>query len=158
MGEAKPTTVTLLLADRSTAQPKGIVENVLVKVGKFIFPTDFLIVDCEVDWNIPIIMGRPFLATARAIIDVGQGEVILRVNDEQMSIMMNQTSKVSSYSLDEDEKDVCVLKKQKTDQLEKASGVKAVIQEEEPDVKKHKLRQDKGGHVKYRLVTNPVNH
>ena len=155
--EVKPTTVTLVLADRSTTQPKGVIENVLVKVGKFIFPTDFLIVDCEVDWSVTIIMGRPFLATARAIIDVGQGEVILRVNHEQLRIKMNQTSQVSSYSMEGEEKDVFMLEEQKTDQLERASGVEAVKHEEEPNVNGHKLRQYSGGHVKHQMVTNPVN-
>ncbi|XP_028804017.1 uncharacterized protein LOC114759088 [Neltuma alba] len=55
LGEARPTTVTLLFADRSISYPKGIVEDVLVKVDKFIFPADFIVLDCEVDWNIPII-------------------------------------------------------------------------------------------------------
>ena len=153
LGEAKPTTVTLVLADRSTTQPRGIIENILVKVGKFIFPTDFLIVDCEVDWSVPIIMGRPFLATARAIIDVGQGEVILRVKDEQISIIMNQASKISSYSAEGEEKDVFMLETWKTDQLERE--IEAV--KLEPDIKKHKLRHEKGGHVEHRMVTNPVN-
>ena len=58
LGEARPTTVTLLLADRSVSHPRGVIENVLVKVDEFIFPFDFIVVDCEVDWNIPIILGR----------------------------------------------------------------------------------------------------
>ncbi|XP_028761517.1 uncharacterized protein LOC114720049 [Neltuma alba] len=51
LGEARPTTVTLLFADRSISYPKGIIEDVLVKVDKFIFPADFIVLDCEVDWN-----------------------------------------------------------------------------------------------------------
>ena len=62
--------MTLLLADRSISHPRGVIENVLVKVDKFIFPADFIVVDCEVDWNIPIILGRSFLATARTLVDV----------------------------------------------------------------------------------------
>ena len=64
LGEARPTTISLLLADRSVSRPKGIIENVLVKVDKFIFPVNFIVIEYEVDPNIPIIFGRPFLATA----------------------------------------------------------------------------------------------
>ena len=73
LGEAHPTTVTLQLVDRSLKHPGGgggLIEDILVKVGKFIFPTDFIILDMEEDKEIPIILGRPFLATSRAMIDV----------------------------------------------------------------------------------------
>ncbi|XP_062099774.1 uncharacterized protein LOC133805614 [Humulus lupulus] len=63
LGEASPTTVTLQLADRSVKHPRGIIEDVLVKVNKFIFPADFIVLDMEEEKNVPIIMGRPFLAT-----------------------------------------------------------------------------------------------
>ena len=98
LGEARPTTVTLLLADRSITHPRGIIENVLVKVDKFIVPADFIVVDCEVDWNIPIILGRPFLATARTVVDVEKGEITLKVNDEQVSFTMNQAPKLLAYA------------------------------------------------------------
>ena len=61
----------------------GIVEDVLVKVGKFILPTDFIILDMEEDEWIPIILGRPFLATGRALIDVQKGQLKLRVDKEE---------------------------------------------------------------------------
>ncbi|KAK8640537.1 hypothetical protein V6N13_008290 [Hibiscus sabdariffa] len=64
IGEAKPITVMLQLADRSYMQPEGKIEDILVLVDKFIFPVDFLILDCETDEHAPIILGRPFLATA----------------------------------------------------------------------------------------------
>ena len=79
LGEACPTTVTLQLADSSLKHPKGMIEDVMVKVDKFIFPTDFIILDMERDKEIPIILGRPFLATGRAMIDVQRGELKLRV-------------------------------------------------------------------------------
>ncbi|XP_039143276.1 uncharacterized protein LOC120280481 [Dioscorea cayenensis subsp. rotundata] len=79
LGEARPTTVTLQLADRSLKHPRGVIEDVLVKIDKFIFPADFIILDIEEDKDIPIILGRPFLATGRAIIDVQKGELRLRV-------------------------------------------------------------------------------
>ncbi|XP_062085911.1 uncharacterized protein LOC133792018 [Humulus lupulus] len=63
IGEARPTTVTLQLADCSMAHPKGKIEDVLVQVDKFIFPADFIILDYEADRDVPIIFGRPYLAT-----------------------------------------------------------------------------------------------
>ena len=68
IGEVQPTIITLQLVDRSLAYPRGIVEDVLVKVDKCIFPADFVVLDME-DSEIPIILGRPFLETGN-IIDV----------------------------------------------------------------------------------------
>ncbi|XP_027364510.1 uncharacterized protein LOC113871613 [Abrus precatorius] len=68
--EVKPTRITLQLADRSYTYPYAVVEDLLVKVDKFIFPADFVILDIEVDVDIPLILGRPFLAIGRALIDV----------------------------------------------------------------------------------------
>ncbi|XP_057719517.1 uncharacterized protein LOC130933937 [Arachis stenosperma] len=84
--ELKPTRMSLVMADRSIKTPNGIVENLLVKVGKFIFPADFVILDTEEEGNNLIILGRLFLATAIAIIDVEKGEMIFRVYNEQMVI------------------------------------------------------------------------
>ena len=84
LGEARPTTVTLQLADRSLKHPRGVVEVVLVKVDKFIFPADFIVLDMEEDKEIPIILGRPFLATGRAMIDVQRGELKLRVHEDEV--------------------------------------------------------------------------
>ncbi|XP_022856217.1 uncharacterized protein LOC111377370, partial [Olea europaea var. sylvestris] len=83
LGEPKATIVTLQLVDRSLTHPRGIIEDVLVKVDKLIFPADFLILDMEEDKDVPIILGRPFLATARALIDVQQGQLTLRLGEEQ---------------------------------------------------------------------------
>ena len=84
LGEARPTTVTLQLADRSLKHPRGIIEDFLVKVDKFIFPADFIVLDMEEDKEISIILGRPFLATGRAMIDVQRGELKLRVQEEEV--------------------------------------------------------------------------
>ncbi|XP_060961611.1 uncharacterized protein LOC133031876 [Cannabis sativa] len=84
LGEAKPTTVSLQLADRSLAHPRGVIEDVLVKVDKFIFLADFIILDMEEDSNVPIILARPFLATGQALIDVQKGELKLRVQVEEV--------------------------------------------------------------------------
>ena len=70
LGEARPTTVTLQLADRSLKHPKGVIEDVLVKVDKFIFLEDFIVLYMEEDKEIPIILGRTFLATGKVMINV----------------------------------------------------------------------------------------
>ncbi|XP_049385892.1 uncharacterized protein LOC125850010 [Solanum stenotomum] len=63
LGVPRPTTMRLIMADRSVKWPVGVLYDVLVKVDTFIFPADFMILDCEVDFVVPIIFGRPFLAT-----------------------------------------------------------------------------------------------
>ncbi|XP_057734308.1 uncharacterized protein LOC130949668 [Arachis stenosperma] len=82
--EVKPTRMSLQLADRSLNIPNGVVENLLVKVGEFIFSADFVILDMDEEGSNSIILGIPFLATARAIINVEKGEMVLRVHDEPM--------------------------------------------------------------------------
>ena len=82
--EAKPTRMALQLADRTLKFPHGVVEDTLVKVGEFIFPADFVVLDMEEEANTSIILGRPFLATAGAIIDVQKGELVLRLHEEKM--------------------------------------------------------------------------
>ena len=84
LGEARPTTVTLQLEDRSLKHPRGVIEDVLVKVDKFNFSTDFIVLDMEKDKEIPIILGRPFLVTCRAMIDVQKGELKLTVQDDEV--------------------------------------------------------------------------
>ena len=86
LGESRPTTVTLELADRSLKHPRGVIEDVLVKVDKFIFPTDFIVLDMEEDKEIPIILGRPFLSTGKNMIDVQKGELKLRVQDYEVRL------------------------------------------------------------------------
>ncbi|XP_016192538.1 uncharacterized protein LOC107633418 [Arachis ipaensis] len=66
-------------------QAEGVIENVLVKVENYFLPTDFFVLDMEESYLHPIILGRPFLATARALIDVEQGELILRIHDEHLT-------------------------------------------------------------------------
>ena len=62
--------MTLQMADRTLAQPEGILEDVLIKVGKFIFPMDFVVIDIDEDKQVPLLLGRPFLPTRAALIDV----------------------------------------------------------------------------------------
>ncbi|KAL8155611.1 hypothetical protein AgCh_000849 [Apium graveolens] len=82
--DPKPTYMSLQLADRSITYPRVIVEDVLVKVDKLIFPADFVILDFKEDKKIPIILGRPFLATGRTLIDVQKGELTMRVLDQDV--------------------------------------------------------------------------
>ena len=75
LGELTPTTMTLQMADISMAQPKGILEDVLIKVGKFIFPMDFVVIDIEEDKHVSLLLGKSFLAIGAALIDVEKGEL-----------------------------------------------------------------------------------
>ncbi|GJT67040.1 reverse transcriptase domain-containing protein [Tanacetum coccineum] len=93
--ELTPTQMILELADRSTTRPTGIAEDVFVRVGKFHFPADFVVVDYVVDPRVPLILGRPFLRTARALIDVYGEELTLRVGDEAITFKVGNTSKFS---------------------------------------------------------------
>ncbi|KAA3467142.1 Transposon Ty3-I Gag-Pol polyprotein [Gossypium australe] len=70
LGEPKPTKMNIQIADRSVRYPRGIIDDVLVKVDKFIFPIDFVVLDMDEDIEVPMIFGRPFLATSKTIIDV----------------------------------------------------------------------------------------
>ncbi|KAL8461940.1 hypothetical protein ACS0TY_033139 [Phlomoides rotata] len=103
LGELKPTTMNLQLADRTVTYPRGIVEDVLVKVDKCIFPVDFVVLDMVEDRSIPLILVRPFLATGGAMIDVRNGELTLDVNGEKVSFNIFKAMKLHSVEEDEDE-------------------------------------------------------
>ncbi|XP_015164521.1 uncharacterized protein [Solanum tuberosum] len=83
LGEPKATTMRLLMAKQSIKYPVGILYDILVKVDRFIFSTDFVILDCEIDAEIPIILGRAFLATGRALVVVKSGKLKFWVNDDE---------------------------------------------------------------------------
>nr|GEW93090.1 reverse transcriptase domain-containing protein [Tanacetum cinerariifolium] len=85
--------MTLELATRSIAYPAGIAKDVFVQVGKFTFPADFVVIDYDVDSCVPFILGRHFLRTAHALVDVHGEELILRDGDEQLIFHANSTSK-----------------------------------------------------------------
>ena len=91
LGELKPTNIILSLADRSVKIPKGIVEDVLVKIDKFYYPVDFVVLDSERNSNepnhVPIILGRPFLATTNAIINFRIG--IMQLTFGNMTLELN---------------------------------------------------------------------
>ncbi|XP_039131782.1 uncharacterized protein LOC120268435 [Dioscorea cayenensis subsp. rotundata] len=84
LGEQKPTAITLQLVDRSIRQSRGIIEDILVKVDKFTFPVDFVIMDVDDKVEVPLILGRPFLATSKALIDVKDGRLALLVGEEEI--------------------------------------------------------------------------
>ncbi|GJZ69928.1 reverse transcriptase domain-containing protein [Tanacetum coccineum] len=94
--ELTPTRMTLELADRSITHPKGLAEDVFVKVGKFHFPTDFVVVDFKADPRVPLILGRSFLRTGRALIDVYGEEITHRVDNEAITFNLNRTTRCSS--------------------------------------------------------------
>ncbi|GJX14272.1 reverse transcriptase domain-containing protein [Tanacetum coccineum] len=88
------TRMVLELADRTISKPLGIAENVFVKVGKFYFPADFVILDFVADPRVPLILGRPFLSTAHALIDVYEGEIILRHDDQSLVLKCGDNSTI----------------------------------------------------------------
>ncbi|XP_015947182.1 uncharacterized protein LOC107472145, partial [Arachis duranensis] len=81
--EVKPTRICLQLAYGSVKFPSGVVEDMIVRVGPFAFPTEFVVLDMDGHRSASLILGRPFLATGRTLIDVQKGEVILRVNEDE---------------------------------------------------------------------------
>jgi len=91
--EVRPTRMMLQLADRSIKQPYGIVEDLLVKVDKFLFPIDFVVMDIEEDVDVPLILGRPFMKTAKVIIDVDKGKLKICVADEEVSFNVFEAMK-----------------------------------------------------------------
>nr|GFD24506.1 putative reverse transcriptase domain-containing protein [Tanacetum cinerariifolium] len=84
LGKPRPVNMVIEMADRSMKSPKRMVKNVLVKIHKFIFPVDFVILDIIKDDKVPIILGRPMLATAYTRIDVFGGKILLEVGKEQI--------------------------------------------------------------------------
>ncbi|KAK5839128.1 hypothetical protein PVK06_007892 [Gossypium arboreum] len=95
LGKPKQTRMSIQLADKTVRFPKGIIEDVLVKIDKFIYPVDFIILDMDEDNGVPLILGRPFLATARTIINVGTGELTLRAGDDAVTLQARDSVKTS---------------------------------------------------------------
>ncbi|XP_058784400.1 uncharacterized protein LOC131659192 [Vicia villosa] len=93
IGKVQDTRMTLQFADQSIKRPYGVVEDVLVKIDKFVFPVDFVILEMPEDEEIPIILGRPFLETGRCLIDIEEGTMTLKVYDEELKIDVRNTMK-----------------------------------------------------------------
>ncbi|GJW01499.1 reverse transcriptase domain-containing protein [Tanacetum coccineum] len=94
------TKMVLELADRTISKPTGVAENVFVKVGKFYFPADFVVLDFIADPRVPLILGRPFLRTAHALIDVYEGEIILRNDDQSLTLKCGDAPSISYNNLE----------------------------------------------------------
>jgi len=119
LGELKPTAVTLLLADRSVKVPRGIVEDVLVQVDKFIYPVDFIVLDTqpvEACNSFPVILGRPFLATSNALINYRNG--VMKLSFGNMTLEMNIFNICKQPGDDNDLKEVDLIEELVYDQFE----------------------------------------
>ncbi|XP_075108905.1 uncharacterized protein LOC142180738 [Nicotiana tabacum] len=96
-------TISCTIGNFAFAKALCILDDVLIQVGKFVFPADFVILDCRVDEEISIILGRSFLATRRALIDCETGELKMRLNDEEITFnvqkSMRRPSEFAYYSL-----------------------------------------------------------
>nr|GEZ79417.1 reverse transcriptase domain-containing protein [Tanacetum cinerariifolium] len=96
LSKLTPTCMTLELADRTVSKPIGIAKDVSVKVGVFQFPGDFVVVDFEPDLRVPLILGRYFLKTGRALIDMYKGKLTLRIENKAITYNLDQTSRYSA--------------------------------------------------------------
>ncbi|CAM8908030.1 unnamed protein product [Rhodiola kirilowii] len=99
MGEPKPTSMILRLADRSSRFPKGVLKDVPVRVGNFYIPGDFVVLEMEEDKEIPILLRRPFLYTAGAIFDTTKGSITMRVGDEEVEFNLEKAQKGPSSTM-----------------------------------------------------------
>ena len=113
LGELKPTTITLSLADGSIKIPKGTVEDVLIQVDKFYYPIDFVVLDTEpvaVGTNyVPIILRRPFLATSNAIINCRNGVMQLTFGNMTLELNIFHLSKKHMHAVEEGPEEVCLI-------------------------------------------------
>ena len=113
LGELKPTTITLSLVDRSINIPKGTVEDVLIQVEKFYYLVDFVVLDTkpvEVRANyVPIILGRPFLATSNAIINFQNGVMQLTFGNITLELNIFHLRKKHMQPLEEGPEEVCII-------------------------------------------------
>ncbi|XP_059671044.1 uncharacterized protein LOC132316590 [Cornus florida] len=104
LGELKPTFIILQLADRSTKQPRGVIENVIIKVDKFYFPVDFIVLDTEpvpeLRRHIPVILGRPFLTTANASINYRNDDMDLSFGNMKVCLNIFNASQCPSDDKD----------------------------------------------------------
>nr|GEY86119.1 reverse transcriptase domain-containing protein [Tanacetum cinerariifolium] len=89
------TKMVLKLADRTISKPPSVAKNVFVKIGKFYFLADFVVLDFVADPRVPLILGRPFLSTTHAPIDVYEGEIILRHDDQSLTLKCGDTPSIS---------------------------------------------------------------
>ncbi|GJS10267.1 DNA-directed DNA polymerase [Tanacetum coccineum] len=133
LGELKPTRVCIELANKLTQYPRGIAENVIVKIDKFVFPVDFVVLDMEEDHKIPIILWRPFLATAHAMIDVFNKKISFKLGNETVTFDIEKSMRFASpeddtYRDDEADQsaDTEVLSKHKAALAWKVADIKGI--------------------------------
>nr|KYP35931.1 hypothetical protein KK1_042990 [Cajanus cajan] len=143
--EVRPTRMTLQLVDRSIRLPHGIVEDMIVKVDKFMFLVDFVVMDMEEDSEVPLILGRPFMKTAKVIIDVDDGKLKVRVQADEVNFnffeaMKHPNDKIGCFRVDVID-EVCMEAQRKfsvATPLEKAlvNAVSDTNEEEEKEIQK----------------------
>ena len=98
LGQLTSIAITLQMEDKTLAHLEGILEDVLIRVGKFVFPMDFIVINMEEDKQVPLLLGRPFLATEATLIDVKKGELTLRVEDEAVHFNLSHNLKQPELS------------------------------------------------------------
>ncbi|XP_009788511.1 uncharacterized protein LOC107817983 [Nicotiana tabacum] len=146
IGVIKSMPISLQLAEQTTIIPEGIIEDILVRVDKFIFPIHFIMVDMEVNKEVPIILGRPFLYTGGSILDIYEGKLMLQVGNEKVVFQMKRIMK---YPCDEAYGYACLkldvvgvlaeqhkLDKLVGDSLERCISHLSKIEDEDPEIKK----------------------
>ncbi|XP_031104479.1 uncharacterized protein LOC116007958 [Ipomoea triloba] len=101
LGTPKPTSMTLQMADRSIKRPVGVLEDVPVMIDQYFIPGDFVVLDIEEDAKVPIILGRPFLATAGALIDVRRGKLVMEVAENKIEFDIFKMAKHQPSYVDE---------------------------------------------------------
>nr|XP_016510467.1 PREDICTED: uncharacterized protein LOC107827778 [Nicotiana tabacum] len=146
LGVIKSVSASLQLADQTMIIPEGILEDIMVRVNKFIFPVDFIIVDMEVNKQVPLILGRPFISTGRATLDIYEGKLMLGVGYKKVVFQMKRMMKypcdeASAYAclkldvvgeLDEQHK----LDKLVGDSLERCISQSSTTEDKDPEIKK----------------------
>ncbi|CAM9000975.1 unnamed protein product [Rhodiola kirilowii] len=100
VGELTPTPISLRLADRSSRLPKGILEDMLIKIGELWVPVDFYVLEMDVENETPIILGRPFLNTVQAVINCGDGTIEMNLGSEKVKFSLKSMMKKPRGSLD----------------------------------------------------------
>ncbi|KAL7604076.1 uncharacterized protein LOC111919710 [Lactuca sativa] len=98
LSEPRPIRMAIHLANKTVTFPRGICEYLLVKVDKFVCPTEFIVLDMEEDHQVPIILGRPFLNTASAIVDIRESKLTLQVGEDSVTFGVNRAMKHSNFS------------------------------------------------------------
>ncbi|XP_070054160.1 uncharacterized protein [Nicotiana tomentosiformis] len=126
LGVIKSILVSLQLADQTTIILEGIIDDIVVRVGKIFFPIDFIVIDMEVNKKVPLILGRPFLCTDRAILDIYEGQLMLRVGNE---IVVFQMKRMIKYPCDEASAHTCF-------KLDVVGDQSSTVEDEDPKIKK----------------------